>query len=429
MKVLWIVNSLLPDIARVCGLKSDNDGGWLTGMLHGLNSFCNEPEIIICFPFSGKRLQGQVNNLKFISFAEKSNYKENKKTKQEIADILENEDPEIIHIFGTEFPHALAAVKWAEENGKLDRVLINIQGLISKCSECYYAGLPFSVVHRFTLRDFIKRGNIYRQRKKFAKRGKLEIAVLKTAKHVSGRTDWDKVCVLDINDKIHYHKCNETLRDVFYSGQWEKNNIEPYSVFVTQCGYPLKAFHMVLKAFRELVKKYPDAHLYTTGKDLTSLNVIKNTKHRTYYDVYLKKLIYKYNLKEHVTFLGSLNGEEIKERLLKSHVFVLPSSLENSSNSLGEALLLGVPCVASDVGGVRTFIKHGENGLIYSFDETQTLANYIDEIFSDDSLAENLSVNARQSVKTIFDVGINAKTLFAIYREIAGSSGENDNEK
>lgn len=72
----------------------------------------------------------------------------------------------------------------------------------------------------------------------------------------------------------------------------------------------------------------------------------------------------------------------MKERYLKSQVFVLPSSIENSPNSLGEAMLLGVPCIASDVGGVRCLMTHSVEGLIYPADDPRLLAYDICEMFA-----------------------------------------------
>ena len=54
-----------------------------------------------------------------------------------------------------------------------------------------------------------------------------------------------------------------------------------------------------------------------------------------------------------------------------------PSSIENSPNSLGEAQLLGVPCIASDVGGVTDMIPNKECGIIYRFEEVELLAKHI----------------------------------------------------
>ena len=57
-------------------------------------------------------------------------------------------------------------------------------------------------------------------------------------------------------------------------------------------------------------------------------------------------------LEDKVSFLGPLNAEQMKAEYLRSNVFLCPSSIENSPNSLGEAQMLGVPCVASYVGGI-----------------------------------------------------------------------------
>ena len=109
----------------------------------------------------------------------------------------------------------------------------------------------------------------------------------------------------------------------------------------------------------------------------------------------------------------------MKERMLKSNVFVSPSSIENSPNSVGEAMILGVPCISSDVGGVKNMLKHGEEGLVYPFHDPYVLAHYIDEIFSSQSFAEKLSYNAKQHAETTHSQKINLKSLIDIYNQIS----------
>ena len=52
-----------------------------------------------------------------------------------------------------------------------------------------------------------------------------------------------------------------------------------------------------------------------------------------------------------------------------ANVFVMPSSIENHSSTLIEAMIVGVPCVASDVGGISELITHGKTGFLYRFEE------------------------------------------------------------
>ena len=186
---------------------------------------------------------------------------------------------------------------------------------------------------------------------------------------------------------------------------------------------------MVLEAFADIVKKYPTAKLYTTGQSPAISCSIRNLKHKTYYDVYVKKLLDRFALQDHVVFLGSLDAQGMKNQLLKSNVFVLSSSVENSSNSLGEAMLLGLPCIASDVGGVKTFIQHEENGLLYPFDEPYMLAGYIDKLFSDPAFATELADHAQKCASKQFDRKSNAETMFQIYQKIAQNDSAERGEK
>ena len=104
-----------------------------------------------------------------------------------------------------------------------------------------------------------------------------------------------------------------------------------------------------------------------------------------------------------------MNAEEIVEELKKAHVMVLPSSIENSPNSLCEAQLVGIPTVASYVGGVPEMLRDGKDGFLYAFNEPLMLAEYISRIFESDKLAESFSkssynwIRERQGQKLVVD--------------------------
>ena len=245
----------------------------------------------------------------------------------------------------------------------------------------YYANLPGWMHHAKTFRDLLRNDSLAKQRELFIKRGNFEKESIRKARHIIGRTDWDKACVTQLNPNVNYHFCNETLRPAFYQKVWERRRCQEHSLFVSQANYPLKAFHMVLEALAILVEKYPDAHLYTTGADPREAKGFSRKLRQSIYPWYIARQIRKLGLDEHVSFMGYLDETNMCELFLKTHVFVSASSIENSPNSLGEAMCLGVPSISSDVGGVKNLMDHGKDGFIYPFDEPYMIAYYADQIF------------------------------------------------
>ena len=83
-------------------------------------------------------------------------------------------------------------------------------------------------------------------------------------------------------------------------------------------------------------------------------------------------------------------------------------------------MILGVPVVSSDVGGVKNMIKHDEEGFVYQHDAPYMLAYYIMRIFSDDNLATKFSERARVHASLTHCKEKNSETLTQIYQQIAG---------
>lgn len=389
-------------------------GGWLTAMLAPLINR-KDISIGICFPIrqGNKLVRGQIENIKHYGFPKKTPLPHiyDSSVETHLKEAMEDFQPDIVHIFGTEYPHSLAMTKVFNNP---QRTVINIQGLTSVIADHYYAGLPNNVISRYTFRDFVRQDNIRQQRMKFFKRGIFEVEALKNVNHVIGRTDWDKACTSQINPDAQYHFCNETLREKFYKHTWDISECDKYSIFLSQVEYPIKGFHYILKAMRYILRRFPNTQIYTTGK-----NFLEIPKYRiSSYNKYIVELIVKYKLQNKVHFLGVLNEHEMCERYLKSHVFVSPSIIENESNSVSEAKILGVPVVASYVGGVTNRIMSEVDGYVYQHDAPYMLAHYVCKIFDSNVLALKFSENARKHAKNAHCRDVNTNRLLEIYSSI-----------
>ncbi len=417
MKILWLTNIILPQISMAIGKPISAFGGWLSNMAESLGKD-DDIEFHFCFAVSnGEHHRGVIDGINYHSFTRYSAEKCRKQNELEFESLLREIQPDIIHIFGTEYGHTLAMVNACHKVGLEEKVVISIQGLLHVYQTVYYAHLPWSVVNSWTVRDLLRLDNIRWGSKRMLKRGKNEIKALQKVQHVIGRTDWDEACVKRINSYVNYHFCNESLRNAFYENAWSIKNIEKHSIFVSQCNYPIKGFHLMLEAMADIVKRYPDAHLYTTGKNPLQLN-FKGKLRQGSYSKYIAILIRKYHLEDKITFLGTLNEQAMADRFLKSHVFVSPSSIENSPNSVGEAMILGVPIVSSDVGGVKNMLEHELEGYIYPADEPYMIAYYVDKVFSDRDNIQKISERSRAHAKKTHNRDKNYEDLIRIYQSI-----------
>lgn len=419
MNILWIVNIPFDNIVKMVNGESDGSGVWIENLCcrlskdentHlGIVSPANSAgeafyrENVTCYPFKKSWSFHNVNKNNIVLFS----------------GILQQFVPDVIHIWGSEYPHCLEMVLAAQYCGLLSKTVIEVQGLVSVIAQHYEASLPRYVINGCTLRDLIRWDNIHQQKKKFIARGKSEEQAFSLATAVIGRSDWDKACVKNMNPDIDYYTCNRIMRSDFYRNSWNYETCNKHSIFISQGFYPIKGLHYLLEALNILKKTYPDVHLYVSGDKPFHERLCKQSlTHDRFYGKYLKKLIRSYGLTDCVEFVGRQNTQGVISYMTKANVCVLPSAIEDISNSVMEAMTIGLPVVSSDVGGMSNVVHHKQTGYLYQHDSPQMLAYYISEIFSDLPKTLEMSAVAKKLAGSLFDEQENTARLTDIYRSI-----------
>lgn len=285
--------------------------------------------------------------------------------------IIVDYKPDVIHVFGTEGVFGII-----QKHTSIP-VVIHLQGLINPILNSYF---PIG----FSKTDFIQNSKYFVDHilgksilfgiKRFKKQANREVIILRNAKHVMGRTDWDKSIAQFFNSQVNYYHVDEVLRPIFYDSIFRTKNIEGKLIILSTLSPTIyKGIDVVLKTAELLVKES------FTNFEWNIIGLDENDKLLNHFE---KKLNTCHN-SININCLGRKNPEEIKSLMTSSDVFVHPSYIDNSPNSVCEAQVLGLPVIACNVGGVSTIIKDNETGKLIPSNGVFELA----------SLLKNFSLN------------------------------------
>lgn len=412
MRVLWVSLVKFPPLCEFLGEASPVHCGWLYSSAKALVAG-NNVELGIAIPtYENRFSRYDVDGITYYLVPVKNISKYGKHSLTYCKQVIEEFNPRVIHLHGTEYSLVAA---FCEANDNKCRIIANIQGLASVYARYTHASLSlWERLLNVTPLDFLRGTFMLRGKKVMSRRGQNECSILSKVTDVIGRTSWDKAHALTINPEVKYHFMNETLRDVFYEAPvWDYARCHRHSIFVSNSNPAYKGAHMVLKALPIILKSFPDTKVYFIGLDVLSSNPKTALRFQGYH-LYLRRLIQRLKLRDYVHFYGSLTAEEMKQAYLDAHVYVLPSAIENSPNSLCEAQILGVPVVSSYCGGTADLVQHGHTGYIYRYEEYEMLAHLVMDIFKKESY-EELSCAEREVAMIRHDRRVNAKRLVEIY--------------
>lgn len=416
MKVLWTVNLIPAEVSVKLGMTAEVLGGWVESMAEQLRKNSDIELGIVCKCENDISFVETINGITYFSlyYTPSTSLAE---LEEKCDKIVSDFKPDIINIEGTEFLHARAMQLTAKKHGI--PAVVSLQGILNgqyayQCGQLQIDDMMFSKSLTEVFAAWIMH---LRKTKWYKPRMKSEKEIIENADFILGRTTWDRAHSYAINPNAKYYPCSRVLRAPFYEEKWSIEKAERHSIYVGNGYHALKGLHFVVMALPYLVREYPDVKVYVAGYKPYAEND-KRSFIKKGYAAYLKKLIFDLGVQNHIEFTGPLKARQVAEKLSKVNAYVLCSAVENSPNTLGEAMMVGTPCVAAYVGGVADMAEDGKEALFFRNDDPKLLAWNLKRVFDDDALALSLSEAGKKRAIITHDPESNAQMLIDAYTDI-----------
>jgi glycosyltransferase involved in cell wall biosynthesis len=308
--------------------------------------------------------------------------------------------PDLIHLHGAECCYGLAA------RGSGVPTTLSIQGSPTVIRRLYMRGVDRYFLRSLSLWSFLKgRGPIHDHLRMKAQAAN-EAAIMASVGHVAGRTEWDRRLASAMSPQAAYHHCDEPMRGPFHQASWRQDAAQPGRIVCTSGDYALKGVGTLLRAVDIVRRTAP-------GVSLTLVGVL-DEEHRRATVRHVRAL----GIQDRVTLTGEADARTLADMLAGANVFVNPSHIENGSNALSEAQLVGVPCVASCAGGMVTTADRGSAALLFQDGDAEALAGALLSLMDDPDEAARLGARGRTLASARHDRDAIRSQMLSMYDEM-----------
>lgn len=296
--------------------------------------------------------------------------------------IVDEYKPDLIHIFGTEWPFGQIA---AYTNIP---VVIHIMGAIVPYNNAGYP--PGYSFKGFLAQNWWNPKKLYSlwQGERNSRNWEVwERSTWKLVKNYMGRTQWDKALSAVLHPGRNYFHVDEAIRTDFLdeTNRWNIQKDSKLRLFSTGCKTFWKGPDMMLKVAKILLELNVDFEWNVAGG----------------MDDFVKRSVEKHvgvSFEEcNIHILGFIQPKELMSILKSSTMYVHTAYIENSPNSICEAQCLGVPVVSTNVGGISTLVRNNQDGVLIAANDPWQMAAAIIELSKDPERMINYSENSRRS--------------------------------
>ena len=322
--------------------------------------------------------------------------------------IIDTVKPDIIHILGTENQFGVMTTHTQVP------VAVSIQGNITVYKQKFFSGIERTYSHKrnyTSLFEWLISRSFYQNFCRFEKMSVIERKCLVNSMFVIGRTHWDRRIMSVMAPKATYYHNDEILRPGFYEKNWRKIRTEKLIIHTTNGNSIYKGFETLCEALYELNQHGIPVEWRVAG--VKESDQIVGIVKRVLKDRFPQK-----GLK----LMGGLNETQLVDCLLEADMYVMPSHIENSPNNLCEAMILGMPCIATYAGGTGSLMTDGVDGVLIQDGDPWVMAGAIIELYNDQEKAYRYGERARyRALKRHYPKSI-VDGLIQIYQDVINSN-------
>jgi len=406
-KVLWFTNT--PSLYKR-DANGYNGGGWIESLEA---SMAKEEQIDLGISFfSNDRtdvFKVKQNDVTYYPISKNNTFK-NKLLKEifprrndrleldMFKEVVHDFEPDIIHVFGSEASFGLLSLHL-----KIPLV-IHVQGILTPYLNAWFPPGTYKLDY-LNLLSPKKIINSFRNLNRFKYNASREIKILKNCKNFQGRTTWDKDVTRLYSPNAKYFYCSEILREAFYKAKpWKPTENKVIKIISTISKVEYKGFDLILKSAKLL-------------KENTNIKFEWEVYGISEYPFWEKKIGH-LPKDLNINLMGVADQYHIIDAMKNSDVFVHPSYIDNSPNSVCEAQMVGIPVISTNVGGISSLISNYETGILIPANDPYTLVSKILELTSNNILSLSLSLEARKCAFLRHDVETILNQNLSVYQSM-----------
>lgn len=327
-----------------------------------------------------------------------------------VNDIVSRFSPDIVQLFGIETFIGGIARHITEIP-----VIVHIQGIISAILDnwfprgfsSFYIWWHSPLAEKFFMRtpsDLFVRSMRMSQ---FEKRN------YQSYRYYLGRTKWDYQVSRFLAPNSRYYHCDEVLRPEFYTQHWKYKKGQVVLSTILN-GEIYKGFDAIL---------HSAVLLTSAGLDFV-WNIYGVDEAFPLKPVFEKQFGHSF-CNNNVCFKGKKDAKDLAVILSESTFYIHPSHADNSPNALCEAMLVGVPCIASYVGGIPSLCVDNVSGFLVSDGDAYQIANIVLSFYQKKDKLVAISTEARRLALSRHNADNVLDQLESIYKEIHSLSNAN----